>query len=419
MVYEAQQLPLRRRVALKILRPEALESHDVVERFEREARLASSLDHPQAVRIYTCGEHTGGLPYLAMEYLEGENLKSHLGKRGRLSEKEVLEILTQTLAPLEEAHGKGIVHRDLKPENLFLCRMGGRKRVVKVLDFGIAKTFGGEWANSMSKAITRRDMLCGTPHYMAPEQVLSAHQITPAADVYALGCIVYEMLSGQPPFVAESPLQVVRMHVDAPVPPLPAELGPSKLAQVLEKALRKNPSDRFEDAAAFARALRQLPSVPTPPWEAGSVERGASVELRSRPARLTWDEGARRRLAGEAPPPPRAGALRRLAEVEAVRRSARWVMLALVAVASSAATALYVAPTRTLAQADGLLGESPGRRVLSNEDQSVTCEDADGVLCGALMGPEEGSPPPAPPQAPLGGGLSPQSALLGGPLAPF
>jgi serine/threonine protein kinase len=307
VVYEAQQLPLRRRVALKILRPEALESPDVVERFEREARLASSLDHPQAVRIYTCGEHTGGLPYLAMEYLEGENLKSHLGKRGRLSEKEVIEILTQTLAPLEEAHGKGIVHRDLKPENLFLCRMGGRKRVVKVLDFGIAKTFGGEWANSMSKAITRRDMLCGTPHYMAPEQVLSAHQITPAADVYALGCIVYEMLSGQPPFVAESPLQVVRMHVDAPVPALPAELGPSKLAQVLEKALRKNPSDRFEDAAAFARALRQLPSVPTPPWEAGSVERVAAVELRSRPARLTWDEGARRRLAGEAPAAPRPG----------------------------------------------------------------------------------------------------------------
>lgn len=438
VVYEAQQMPLKRRVALKILKPEALENQAVLERFEREARLASSLNHPQAVRIYTCGEHTGGLPYLAMELLEGESLKSYLEKRGRLPEREVLEILTQVLAPLEEAHSKGIVHRDLKPDNLFLCKMGSRKRVAKVLDYGIAKTFGGSWDSSMAKGLTQRDMLCGTPHYMAPEQVLSAKKITPAADVYALGCIVYEMLVGAPPFSAPSPLQVVRMHVDAPTPALPPDLGSSKLGRVLEKAMRKDPTERFEDAAAFTRALHGLPSLPTAPWETGTDMEEAAVnkqrsgaEIRSRPARLAWDKDARRRLSGDQRSLHQPSALRRLAasattpQSHLAARSVQMMLMALIALCSAGATALYLAPQETLSGAQRMLpgrSQGGGHRVLTTGDRNITCEEGgDSRFCEEMLkasplqepapqpGPKPTSMEPLQPQAPTSArGRSPQ-----------
>ena len=260
MVFEAVQIRLGRRVAIKILHPDVARSKAAAERFRREARIASSLTHPRAVSIYTYGfHHQDGLsvPYIAMELLNGEDLNGALARRGHFESDEVRLILREALDPLIEAHAAGIVHRDLKPENLFLCRTNGQAPVVKVLDFGIARAIEGAWGMSMVKRLTVRGGLCGTPHYMAPELAQCVSDITPAVDVYALGCIGYEMLCGHPPFDAPYPLRVVMMHIEDKVPPLPEHIEPA-LRRAIERAMAKEPLQRHSDATQFATALDEL-----------------------------------------------------------------------------------------------------------------------------------------------------------------
>lgn len=262
VVYEAEQVALGRKVAVKMLHPDAAMCASARERFRREARIASSLQHPNAVHIYHCGFHVAGmreLPYIAMEFLEGEDLHEHMVAKGRLNSEEALKLLRAALDPLIEAHEKGIIHRDLKPENLFLCRdTNGSVPAVKVLDFGIARAMEGNWGVSMLNRLTVRGGICGTPHYMAPE-LAQAGDLTPAVDVYSLGCIAYEMVAGRPPFDGNSPLQIVMLHCDATPNPLPRDVHQG-LRRAIERAMAKEPLARHEDARAFAQALDDLES---------------------------------------------------------------------------------------------------------------------------------------------------------------
>ncbi|MEO1272637.1 MAG: serine/threonine-protein kinase, partial [Myxococcota bacterium] len=193
VVFEAEDLDSGDWVALKILRPRIISEHNGVERFEREAKLASRLNSSHSIQIHGYGFHDRvegddgwvGLPYIIMERLHGVDLQAYLDRRGALSIGETVGILLQAAQSLAEAHKQGIVHRDLKPGNVFLCNMDSGAPEVKVLDYGVAKLVGGGGSGKGSGRLTADGMICGTPQYMAPEQALGK-PLTPAVDVYAM-----------------------------------------------------------------------------------------------------------------------------------------------------------------------------------------------------------------------------------------
>ncbi len=256
-VYEAEHLFFRRRVAVKVLRSELAMTADLVQRFFNEARATSAIRHPNIVEVVDVGMLPDGVPYLVMELLEGENLGDRLARVKRLPIAGAVELAWQAASALEAAHEKGIVHRDLKPDNLFLVpdprRLDGER--VKVLDFGIAKLRvdpGSAPVHTMAGA------LFGTPPYMAPEQCrgLSA-EIDQRTDIYALGVILYESLCGQRPFVADSVVDLMLLHLSAePIPPSErCQDLPPELERTVLKALAKRPDDRFATMAEFSEAL--------------------------------------------------------------------------------------------------------------------------------------------------------------------
>ncbi len=262
VVFEALQMGTERKVAIKMLLPRALESEEsVLERFQREARLASSLKHPSAVAIYAYGIHKPeenkvGLPYLAMEFLEGVSLQDHLLNQGALRVEEAADILAEALGSLTEAHDKGIIHRDIKPDNIFLHHPHGEKRVVKVLDYGIAMAVSPEWSEENRQRLTETGMVTGTAEYMAPEQAMGGSTYTPALDVYAMGCVGYHLLTGSFPFPGTSAVEIAIKHIYDPIPVLPPHVEETFLAPVLYRAMDKNPDVRYQDASEFAEALR-------------------------------------------------------------------------------------------------------------------------------------------------------------------
>jgi serine/threonine protein kinase len=190
-----------------------------------------------------------------MEFLEGEDLRDHLSRVGLLPLGQALAILAPTLAAVGVAHRRGIIHRDLKPENIFLSESGGAQ-VVKVLDFGIARAVTANWG-TMAERLTGTGMACGTPHYMAPEQLRGADDLGPPADVYSLGCVLFELLTGQPPFDGKSPVDIALKHVDRPPPPLLEEYAGTHIEYVVYRALAKNATARFPDANAMLEELKR------------------------------------------------------------------------------------------------------------------------------------------------------------------
>lgn len=275
VVYAAHQLGLERRVAIKMLLPKALVIDGVIERFHRGARLASSLTHPHAVIIYAIGNHHdpdgGHLPFMAMEHLEGEDLYDYIERKGRLTLDESLWMLEQALGSLAEAHSKGIIHRDLKPENLFVSLRDDGQRLIKVLDFGLAKAVMEGWEDR-ERRLTATGMTCGTPEYMAPEQAVGEPNITPALDIYALGCILFHMLTGEAPFPGTSPMTIALKHVTDPPPPLPPEYRGTPVEAIIQRTLAKRPEARFQDAAEFAAALDAMANGVDPSKEPGWPE---------------------------------------------------------------------------------------------------------------------------------------------------
>ncbi|TXD31981.1 serine/threonine protein kinase [Lujinxingia vulgaris] len=251
-VYKVRDLLEHRTLALKVLKPGPHDENELRQRFEREASLIYSLRHPHVVQVYYYGQTESGLPYMAMEYLQGTDLRSLLQHHGALSEALARRITIEALAALHAAHATGIVHRDLKPANIFLVNDGDRGQV-KVLDFGFAKALDGD----TDFEITNAGTLVGTPAYMSPELVHKKN-VGPQADIYALGLILAEMLTGEKVVNIENVYDTIVFQGSKKDIKLPRELRRSVFAPILERAIAKDLDRRYPSAIEMIDALRAL-----------------------------------------------------------------------------------------------------------------------------------------------------------------
>jgi eukaryotic-like serine/threonine-protein kinase len=244
-VYRARDLMLERTVAIKILRKDFSSDPEFRERFRQEARAAANLSHPNIVTVHDFGLDAGQL-FIVMEYVPGTDLKTILQRRGRLSLDDAISLMVQACAGVGYAHRAGLVHCDVKPQNMLVTP----DKRLKVVDFGIARALASIQPDEQS------EIVWGSPQYFSPEQA-SGGAPSPASDVYSLGVVLFEMLTGQLPFVANSPEELARLHREAP-PPSPRRLNPAippALEQILLKVLSKEPSSRYRSGDQFGRVL--------------------------------------------------------------------------------------------------------------------------------------------------------------------
>jgi serine/threonine-protein kinase len=273
IVVAAWHQELERRVAVKFLLPEIAERSDAAERFRREARAAVKIRSEHVARVLDVGTLDGVAPYMVMEYLDGHDLAEELRTRRMLPVNESLEYLLQAAEAVAEAHAAGIVHRDLKPANLFVTERGDGSRSVKVLDFGISKSVLGGSVNDLS--LTRTSSLIGSPLYMSPEQMKSAREVDSRTDIWALGVILYEMLAGRPPYVAESIPQLCSALLHDSPPPLSQFRSdvPAGLEQVILRCLAKDRTGRWPTVADLAQNLAAF----APPYARIHADRARRV----------------------------------------------------------------------------------------------------------------------------------------------
>ena len=306
-VWEAVDSRLGRRVAVKVLKQEFSQDPEFIERFRAEARTTAMLNHPGIASVHDYGESQldgeGRTAYLVMELVNGEPLNSVLKRTGRLSLRHALDMLEQTGRALQIAHAAGLVHRDVKPGNILITPTGQ----VKITDFGIAKAVD-------AAPVTQTGMVMGTAQYIAPEQALG-HDATPSSDVYSLGVVGYEVVSGKRPFTGDGALTVAMKHIKEPPPPLPADLPPN-VRELIEITLVKNPGMRyrsggpFADAVAAVRAGRRppRPSHTPPPGRASPAAIPSATPARVAPTstgRTATSHRSRPSTGGRRPPPPR------------------------------------------------------------------------------------------------------------------
>jgi serine/threonine protein kinase len=292
-IYRATHVMLGKPVAVKVIRPDVEITADIVTRFQREARAASQLDHPNIATVHDLGQLEDGTLYIAMELIEGETLKAVIARDGRITPDRIVRLLGQVTSALAAAHRAGIIHRDLKPQNIMVTRGAGGDEIAKLLDFGIAKTI-----DQSGTQLTSTGLSLGTPHYMAPEQA-SGSNVDARTDIYSLGVILYEMLVGTVPFDDPSTPAVLVKHLSEP-PMRPSERRPDlELPPALEaialRCLEKSPDARFQTAdelraaiesagSPAARRRRSLPgAMNAGPVEPGELER-EEVELPPRSA---------------------------------------------------------------------------------------------------------------------------------------
>lgn len=256
-VYRATHLLIDRQVALKVLSQRFVGDQTAQQRFRREARAAGRMQHPNAVTVTDFGATEDGYLYIVMELLEGRTLRDLLAHEAPLDPARAVSMILQACAAVGQAHDSGLIHRDLKPANIFIEQRPNLPAVVKVLDFGVAK-FAVEEHEDDYDTLTQVGAIIGTPRYMAPEQCSGAAQLTPAADVYSLGIILYEMLTGVVPFNADTPLAIALKQVsEAPAPPRTiVATVPAELEKVVLHALQKNPSARPLNADDLRAELR-------------------------------------------------------------------------------------------------------------------------------------------------------------------
>jgi beta-lactam-binding protein with PASTA domain/tRNA A-37 threonylcarbamoyl transferase component Bud32 len=282
-VYRARDIRLNRVVAVKTLRDDLARDQTFQARFRREAQSAASLNHPSVVAVYDTGEDIAGpapVPYIVMEYVDGRTLRDLLGDGRRLLPERALEIVDGVLRALDYSHRNGIVHRDIKPANVMLTRTGD----VKVMDFGIARSLTGSQVT-----ITQTAQVIGTAQYLSPEQA-RGEPVDARSDLYSTGCLLYELLTGRPPFSGDSPIAIIYQHVrENPVPPsqVDPEIPPWADAIVL-KAMAKSPADRYQSAAemraGIERAMSGTPVSPSPPGMLRHTQRTGGPTMVAPPA---------------------------------------------------------------------------------------------------------------------------------------
>ncbi len=273
VVFEAVHVRLGQRLAIKVLRPEVHDLELVLARFEREARATAMLRSIHTARVIDVDTLANGLPYMVLEFLDGKDLDAELQAVGRFPIDEAVDVVLQVADAMAEAHEQGIVHRDLKPANLFVCRAGNR-RVMKILDFGISRD------ENDSARITAVDSYFGTPSYASPEQLRDASKTDGRSDVWSLGVILFELLTGHTPFEG-TPTQVIAKVVADPIP-WPLDLRPEiprELARIIMRALQRDPAQRFKTMRQMAAAL--APFGPA---------RSAAVALATSPGRVRLGE---------------------------------------------------------------------------------------------------------------------------------
>ncbi|MFK7989757.1 MAG: serine/threonine protein kinase [Sandaracinaceae bacterium] len=252
-VFAGAHLRTERAVAIKWMLPAAAASADALQRFIAEARVTARIEHPNVVHIYDFGEDEGA-PFLVMERLRGESLRERLDRVGRLSADHALRLIVPAMRGVAEAHREGIIHRDIKPDNIFLCQgKDGSEREAKVVDFGISKLYDG----GASKNLTGTGMMMGTPHYMSPEQLNAPKDADVRFDVYALGVVLYETVTGRCPYDAEGIFQLVGQIMSSE-PPSPRQFAPEvspELEAVVLRAMHRDRSERYPDVASLIEAL--------------------------------------------------------------------------------------------------------------------------------------------------------------------
>jgi serine/threonine-protein kinase len=277
-VYRAEQAPLGRICAVKVLNPSYAGSQDPEfhKRFFLEASIASKLTHPNTVTIFDYGKTADDIYFMAMEYLEGRTLHRAIREAAFFPEERAVHIARQVCRALREAHGLGVIHRDLKPANIFLVEHGDEADFVKLLDFGLVKRVSGD---GRGEELTQAGLFMGSPKYMAPEQI-RGDRVDVRTDVYALGIILYEMVTGKVPFERSSSVQILMAHVHDALPPLQQTNPRVNVSPALEEAIirctSKNPDERFSSMDELIAALKMvapppsLQSTPNMPPPSGS-----------------------------------------------------------------------------------------------------------------------------------------------------
>lgn len=454
-VYRALQHSMARSVAIKVLHPSGADPTGATLRFQREARALSRLSHPHTIRVFDFGQTEDGLLYLVMELLDGAPLSALVrAAPGGLDARRAVDLVAQACESVADAHRAGVLHRDLKPDNLFVGTRVGRADFVTVLDFGISKVLGGA-----EPALTGTGVSCGTPLYMSPEAALG-QPVDGRADVYSLGVILYELLTGRPPFDGASATAVMLQQASARPPELPASNAsgpiPAALGAAVARALSKEPGIRQPTPLALAAEIRS--AVPTPASDPALAETAMAPTVPARsalrdtaPARgrrpepeTASPEGSR----AEAPAAPPAGAAApegapgpspeavfagpgtltrgtRLAGRAPSQRPLRWLGWLAVAGAASVVALSLESPPWSASPGSGARG--PGKGATPEVGSQATAP-----LPGPALETPRGDPTPVaapsaespavalPPgtEAPLFPGLSRRSAEPEGPRAP-
>jgi serine/threonine-protein kinase len=300
IVTVARHMQLGQQVAIKFLRAEAATQNSaMVSRFLREARAAVAIKSEHVARVFDVGTLDSGLPYIVMEFLAGQDLAAAIEERGHFGVEDTVDAVLQAADAIGEAHALGIIHRDLKPSNLFLVKRRDGSRMVKVLDFGISRAPQfGQGLSSNESSLTQTGYIVGSPAYMSPEQIRNAKAVDPRTDVWSLGVILYELLTGTQPFSGESLGEVLAKIVADPAPPIRDANAsvPDALANLIAKCLEREPARRVQSIAELAVALRPFAS-PNEQFLADRMLRGdlgtgvaaSSGDTLAAPSDASWD----------------------------------------------------------------------------------------------------------------------------------